>query len=196
MHFPISIVTSLIAISAQHQTIMPRHWVVREQAIVHELTTHSRSLSAEQASLTAQAICHEAYVRGYDPLLFLAVIHVESHYDHLAISPSGAEGLMQLMPATASWAADQYALPWLVVDSFDPVTNVQIGMHYLIELHRRFGNLDITLTAYNRGPTATARIMKEFGELPESLLNAYSNKVLRQYQQLVTTYGSLLQNTQ
>ena len=59
---------------------------------------------------TAQALCEEADELGYDPLMFLALIHVESNYNHLAISYVGAEGLMQLMPPTAEWTAERYGL--------------------------------------------------------------------------------------
>ena len=76
--------------------------LTREDAVAQEILSNSPTLSEAQAVRTAQALCDEARTLGYDPLLFLAVIHIESYYNHLAVSPVGAEGLMQLMPVPQS----------------------------------------------------------------------------------------------
>jgi soluble lytic murein transglycosylase-like protein len=77
--------------------------------------------------------------------LLLAVIQTESHGDPAAISRAGAQGLMQLMPATA----EQYG----VADAFDPTANVDGGTRYLRDLIKRYkGNLHLALAAYNAGP--------------------------------------------
>ena len=82
---------------------------------------------------------------GLDPHLLSAVIWAESRCNPRALSPKGAQGLMQLMPATAR----QYA----VADPFDPLQNISGGARYLRDLLKLFaGNLELALAAYNAGP--------------------------------------------
>jgi len=93
------------------------------------------------------------------PELVQAVIDAESRGDPSAVSRAGAEGLMQLMPATS----EQYG----VFNPFDPQANVNGGTHYLADLLRRYrGNLRLALAAYNAGPGAVsaARGIPNFGE--------------------------------
>jgi soluble lytic murein transglycosylase-like protein len=166
--------------------------LTREDAVAQEMLANSPTLSQGQALRTAQALCDEARQLGYDPLLFLAVIHIESYYNHLAISPVGAEGLMQLMPGTAEFMAERGKMPWPDNHTFDPVLNVRLGVRYLVELHREFhGRMDHALTAYNRGPHATKYILTNYGELPDSVRDFYATKVLDRYHTLVAAYGHL-----
>jgi len=81
---------------------------------------------------------------GVDPGLINAVIRAESNYDPNAISPVGAQGLMQLMEGTAGDLG--------VEDRLDPSQNIQGGTQYLAQLAERFGgDVDKTLAAYNWG---------------------------------------------
>jgi len=91
-----------------------------------------------------------ARAHGVDPELVDLVIRMESGYNPNAVSPKGARGVMQLMPATAR----QYG----VRDVFDPHDNIGGGVRYLRDLLGRYGN-DVTraLAAYNAGPEAVAR---------------------------------------
>ena len=90
---------------------------------------------------------------GVDPLLVHAVIAVESAHRRDAVSPVGAEGLMQLMPRTARMLG--------VSDPFDPRENVEAGVAYLRRLHDEFGTV-LALAAYNAGPGA----VREHGGVP------------------------------
>jgi soluble lytic murein transglycosylase-like protein len=101
----------------------------------------------------------QAKVRGLDPALVKAVVAVESAFDPAAVSPKGAIGLMQVIPATA----ERYGL---VADArrtieqklMDPVTNVRIGTRYLADLLKRFENdLTLALAGYNAGEYAVER---------------------------------------
>jgi soluble lytic murein transglycosylase-like protein len=85
---------------------------------------------------------------GVDPRLVRAMIAVESAYQPRAVSPKGAMGLMQLMPATAR----QYA----VADPFDPKANIEAGVQHLKSLLGRF-ELGVALAAYNAGEAAVQR---------------------------------------
>lgn len=109
------------------------------------------------------------------PELIKAVIKAESSFNPKAVSPAGAQGLMQLMPATARELG--------VEDSFDPEQNIMGGTRYLRDLLKRYdGDLDSALAAYNWGMGNLAR---SDGRLPEET-RTYQKRVkqfLAQYQQ-------------
>jgi hypothetical protein len=92
-----------------------------------------------------QMISNTAAAAGVPPALALAVAQQESSFNPSAVSPKGAVGLFQLMPATAASLG--------VTDSTDPVQNAQGGISYLAQLYSQFGNWVDALTAYNWGPT-------------------------------------------
>lgn len=88
---------------------------------------------------------------GVDARLAHALVQVESNYQPNAVSPKGAMGLMQLMPATAR----QYA----IADPFDPVQNLTAGLRHLRGLLDRYGRgkESLALAAYNAGEGAVSR---------------------------------------
>lgn len=89
-------------------------------------------------------------VTGVDVALLHAVISVESGYDSRAVSPKGATGLMQLMPATAA----RYGIR----DIRDPRDNIRVGASYLRDLLSMFdNNVELALAAYNAGEQAVIR---------------------------------------
>ena len=93
------------------------------------------------------------YARAYqvDHRLVYAMIRHESNWDASSISPKGAIGLMQLMPATAAM---------LKVNPQDPVDNVRGGIAYLSDLLRTFGSVRHALIAYNAGPTHASQVLR------------------------------------
>lgn len=94
-----------------------------------------------------QIIDERAAAEGVSADLVRAVIQVESAFNHLAVSPKGAMGLMQLMPATASELG--------VVNPFDPAQNIGGGIRYLKRLLSRYDDrVELALAAYNAGPGA------------------------------------------
>src|ERR1700675_2456195 len=82
-------------------------------------------------------------------LLVDSVIQVESNYNPYAVSPKGAQGLMQLMPATARRFG--------VTNSFDPQQNVEGGVRYLKFLQETFQDDRLAVAAYNAGEKAVAK---------------------------------------
>jgi len=107
-----------------------------------------------------------------DPRLVHAIIQAESDYNPLAVSPRGALGLMQLIPATARRFG--------VADPFDPKQNIEGGVSYLKYLLDLFGgNLSLSLAAYNAGENSVLR----WGGVPSfSETKAYVRKVREFYQ--------------
>jgi soluble lytic murein transglycosylase len=107
------------------------------------------------------AIAEEARRAGYDPLLILAIINVESDFDEEAVSSKGARGLMQIQPTTLYFLAQQHGLR-LSRDEVatDPALQVRLGIRYLRNLNDRFGNLDLALMAYNAGPAKIRRALQ------------------------------------
>jgi soluble lytic murein transglycosylase-like protein len=85
-----------------------------------------------------------------DPKLLHALVTVESAYRTDAVSPAGAGGLTQLMPATAKDLG--------VAHRLDPSANLSAGADYLARQLLRFGDLRLALAAYNAGPDRVARL--------------------------------------
>jgi soluble lytic murein transglycosylase-like protein len=110
--------------------------------------------SAAPADLE-RMIVQTALRYGVEPALVHAVVRAESDFDHLAISSAGAQGLMQLMPGTASDVG--------VRNAFHPQENLDGGVYYLRQMIDRFsGNVQLALAAYNAGPATVER----FGGVP------------------------------
>jgi len=102
-----------------------------------------------------EAVDRIAAQHSLDPQLIHSVIKVESNYNPLAVSPKGAQGLMQLIPATARRFG--------VADSFNPMENIQGGAKYLKYLLDLYDNdYALALAAYNAGEAAVAR----YGAVP------------------------------
>jgi hypothetical protein len=114
----------------------------------------------------------EDTARAYqvDPLLVHSVIGVESNYNPQAVSPKGAQGIMQLIPATARRFG--------VVDSFDVRENITAGVKYLKYLQDLFKDDRLALAAYNAGEGAVQR----YGNVPPyPETEAYVYKVGKNY---------------
>jgi soluble lytic murein transglycosylase-like protein len=107
-----------------------------------------------------------------DPFLVAAVVEAESGFRPRAVSPRGAVGLMQVLPATGSSLGAR--------NLADPHVNLDAGSRYLRGLLRDYdGNLELALAAYNAGPAAVQR----YGGVPPFReTREYVRKVMRLYQ--------------
>jgi soluble lytic murein transglycosylase-like protein len=104
---------------------------------------------ADQGQIAA-IIAREARRYGLDPALVTAMVEVESGFDVRAVSPKGAQGLMQIMPGTAQ--------DLKLKDTFDAARNIEAGTRYMRSLLDRFGgDVKLALAAYNAGPGAVSR---------------------------------------
>jgi soluble lytic murein transglycosylase-like protein len=155
------------AIHAQVATRMSRH----------DASVHGR---------VAGTILTEARRAGVDPLLVLALIHVESSFNPLAVSSAGAVGLMQLLEPTMRRELERSSLP--PADPRDPVANVQAGVRYLRRLIDAFGDVDVALMAYNAGPNRI-RGHRRQGGIPERF-HVYPRKVNRELERLRLAVGA------
>ena len=109
-----------------------------------------------------------------DPLLIRAVIKAESDFDHRAVSQKGAQGLMQLMPQTAT--------KMKVGNPFNPEENIFGGTRYLSLLLERFDNDErLALAAYNAGPE---KVKDYQGIPPYPETKSFVRKVLAYYERL------------
>ena len=100
-----------------------------------------------------------ASAHGLDPALVKALVAVESAYDPAAVSPKGAVGLMQVIPATGErYGLSADAKRTVAQKLLDPATNVRIGTRYLADLFKRFDNdVQLALAGYNAGEFAVER---------------------------------------
>jgi soluble lytic murein transglycosylase len=101
-----------------------------------------------------------------EPAVSLAIMRQESNFDIGSISPSGARGLMQLMPATARLVAHRLGEPTSTdLLTTDPEHNMRMGTAYLQELLTRFGDdVPLAAAAYNAGPNRVSQWLAETGD--------------------------------
>jgi soluble lytic murein transglycosylase-like protein len=129
-----------------------------------------------KAAAFAAVIDEAARHADVSPALLRAVIAVESAFDPHAVSSKGAQGLMQLRPATAR----RYG----VNQPFDPRDNLRGGASYIRDLLKRYGNdLELALAAYNAGEDAVDRHGRTIPPFPET--QAYVPAVLRFYRRFL-----------
>jgi soluble lytic murein transglycosylase-like protein len=137
---------------------------------LRSLATRSRAEPVSPPSTYDGLIERASRRHGVPAGLVKAVIHAESAFDPEAVSPKGAMGLMQLMPATAQLLG--------VARPYHASENVEGGTRYLRSLHDRYGSWTHTLAAYNAGPSAVDHYR---GVPPYTETRQYVKRVLSYY---------------
>ncbi len=119
-----------------------------------------------------EIICAAAARHGIEPLLLYSVMHQESAFNSQAVSPKGARGLMQLMPATAARFG--------VRNIYDPEQNIHAAAQYLRFLLDLFdGDVSLALAGYNAGEGAVKKYGYAVPPYPETI--NYVRKIKRRY---------------
>lgn len=138
----------------------------RDNAPVHPMVAPASAKQDVSAAVSEASTRHQI-----DSDFINSVIHAESGFNPHAVSPKGAQGLMQLMPGTASRLG--------VENPFDPAANVDGGTQYLRELLDYYhGDMVKTLAAYNAGPQ---RVAKYHGVPPYRETHAYVARIVREF---------------
>jgi soluble lytic murein transglycosylase-like protein len=115
-----------------------------------EAVRTTRYAAPDRGRLYDEVIVEHSRMHNIRPDLVRAVVQVESAFNPYAVSPKGAQGLMQLMPATQRTLG--------VVNPFNPLENIRAGVRYLRQLLDRYNNDEaLALAAYNAGPMAVAK---------------------------------------
>lgn len=137
-------------------------------------TLSSKISNSDKVTFLRNHIDEASQQYGIDPKLVQAVIRVESNFDPQALSPKGAQGLMQLMPQTARELQ--------VFDPFSPRDNIVGGARYLRHLLDLFNqDVSLALAAYNAGPE---KVNLYRGIPPYVETRTYVQKVLQVYSRL------------
>lgn len=141
-------------------------WDLRDRGIAWD----RRLLSVVFPLPRRERLLREAAEWGVDPWLVAGMIRQESAWDEDIVSPAGAVGLMQLMPATGRELArrigpDDFSLASLEVADL----NMHLGIAYLTEMLRRYEQLPLVLSAYNAGPGRANR-WRSFPEASDPVL--------------------------
>jgi soluble lytic murein transglycosylase-like protein len=92
-----------------------------------------------------------------DFVLLIAIASQESAFNYKALSPTGAKGLMQLIPTTAMDMCEYLRMSYNDTLLYDPKTNIRLGARYVNQMMTYFNNVEHTISAYNAGPGGASR---------------------------------------
>lgn len=150
---------------------------IKAQRLV-ALMNQSKAFKQVRSTLQQEATRH-----GVDVNLVKAITATESGFNPRAVSPAGAVGLMQIMPATARFLGLRDDGKQSVEEKLtDSSTNARLGVRYLQQLLRQFnGRLDLAVAAYNAGPGA---VRKRMAIPPYAETQGYVRTVLAIYETL------------
>lgn len=140
-----------------------------------------------------RTVSEQAQVKRLDPYLVLSIMRQESMFDPDVVSPAQAQGLMQLLPSTASRVSG--IMPEADLPLSDPTFNIQTGAAYLRQLLDRYGeNVVLAIAAYNGGENAVDRWLRRYpGLAPDEFAELISYRETRNYvRQVMKNYRTYL----
>jgi hypothetical protein len=165
----------------------PASWTRKSILTILMIVFGSTGVAAQSISNQPNALfAAVGRMHNIDPELLEAMAEVESGGDPLGVSPKGALGLMQLMPATAN--------AFSVLNPFDPADNLRGAADFLDYLRNRFANnpnlqgLPALLAAYNAGPGA---VEKYGGIPPYAETNKYVERVMERYTDALSAQATI-----
>ena len=148
------------------------------QKIIQHMENQNVSFEDEELRSSARTLYEESKRKRIDYRLVLAVMKVESNFQHDAVSDMGARGLLQLKPSLAKFIAKDAGIQWRGARTLDePAKNIKIGIHHLSSLLDDFESLNLALHAYHVGPTRLKEILSEQHKPDKRFLNL----VLKEY---------------
>lgn len=151
-----------------------KNWGSSESAV-----SNNANRNSYDALIVASALRN-----GVDPALMKAMMHTESGFNPFARSPVGAQGLMQLMPATAR--------RFSVINAWNPAENIEGAARYLSFLQNRFGRIEHVIAGYNAGE---GNVSKYGGIPPFRETRDYVQRVLSRYNNLYRNDPNLRGNS-
>ncbi len=175
---------------------LAQRWQWHQQAILAMTRApHWDDLSIRFPVPFKQEFDRNATKHGLPLQLLLAVSRQESAFAPDVVSPAGARGLMQLMPATAKMVAKQHRVDYRQLrDLENPSINVQLGSHYYNDMIKKFnGNRILATAAYNAGPHRVSRWLKDSGGLMpfDAWIETIPFKETRNYVQNVLAFSAI-----
>lgn len=154
-----------------------------KKQITELLKNENGNIEDDTAVTISRVIYDESTQYGLDYRLILALMKIESNFQHDVVSSRGARGLLQVKPSLAKFIARDLGIPWDGHKTLDtPDTNIKIGVFFLSKLISDFQNTNLALKAYNMGPAKA----KESSRNNQKPTKGFPNLVMNEYQRNIS----------
>ncbi|MEN6616582.1 MAG: lytic transglycosylase domain-containing protein [Syntrophorhabdus sp.] len=159
----------------------------RQQHIKDQIAVHIRNgnddLEPKHLGMISRTLYETSRQYGIDYRLILALMKIESNFQHDVVSPKGARGLLQIKPSFAKFVARDIGIEWNGNQTIDdPDNNIKIGIRVLSEFVHRFNDVATALRAYNMGPGKTRELtpdkMRSSKGFPGLVLREYDKNII------------------